>query len=296
MQNRLQSYFIGVAWFILSLICSAANDVISKYMGVRLHSYEITFLRFVFCIITLIPFIGYYGIATLKTSSPMIHVARGTILFVCIAGWIHGLTLVPVTTATVVTFTMPIFVLILGAIFLKERVIWQRWIVVVTACIGLAVTLKPNTSDFNPETLIFIGTAIGFAILDIINKKFVIQESMISMLFYSAIITALFALPFAIKHWIAPNLYELCLLFALGASANLLLFFMLKAFEYADATAVAPYRYFELVVSATMAYIVFQEVPDSSTIWGAIIVIPSTLFILYSEKKQLTKRQDHEKA
>ncbi len=290
MDTRLRSYFIGVAWFVLSLVSSSINDVISKYAGMRLHSYEITFFRFMFGTLTLMPFIMYYGTSTLKTGRPIIHFFRGFLLFLAIAGWTYGLTLAPVTTATVVSFTVPIFVLVLGVFFLSENIIWQRWVVTLVAFCGLVITLAPNADDFNPEVLIFVAAAISFAILDIINKKFVIKESMISMLFYSAIVTALLALPFALQHWVKPTMEELILLLVLGASANLILFFLLKAFAIADVTALAPYRYFELVVSAVIAYIVFNEIPTEATMWGALIIIPSTLFIIYSEKKELRKK------
>ena len=117
---------------------------------------------------------------------------------------------------------------------------------------------------------------------------------MISMLFYSAMITTILAFPFAMYNWIMPNIEELILLFVLGMSANLILFFILKAFSYADATAVMPYRYLELIMSAGIAYIVFSEIPSTSTIYGALIIIPSTLFIIYSEKKEFN-RQDKER-
>ena len=57
----------------------------------------------------------------------------------------------------------------------------------------------------------------------------------------------------------------------------------------ADATALAPYRYIELVVSAIIAYIVFREVPSETTLIGSLVVIPSTLFIIYSEKQEMSK-------
>ena len=291
MDTRLRSYFIGVSWFVLSLVSSSINDVISKYTGMRLHSYEITFFRFMFGTMTLLPFVMYYGLATLKTSRPMVHFFRGLLLFLGMAGWTYGLTIAPVTTGTVITFTIPIFVLVLGVFFLSENIIWQRWVVTIVAFCGLIITLNPSASDFNPEVLVFVGAAVLFAILDIMNKKFVIKETMISMLFYSAMVTAILACPFALQHWITPTLEELILLFVLGASANLILFFLLKAFSHADATALAPYRYFELVVSATIAYIVFHEIPKEATILGSLVVIPSTLFIIYSEKKELEKKQ-----
>ena len=289
MDPRLRSYFIGVSWFILSLVSSSINDVISKYAGLRLDVYQITFFRFAFGTLTLLPFIIYYGKSTLKTSRPIIHVARGVLLFLGISGWTYGLTLVQVTTATVVSFTIPIFVLIFGVFFLNESVIWQRWAVTFIAFSGLVINLSPDADSFNPEVLIFILSAVMFAILDIINKKFVIQESMISMIFYSATVTALLALPFALNNWVTPTLDELVLLFILGGSANLILFFLLKAFATTDITALAPYRYFELVVSAIIAYIVFNEIPVEATLFGALIIIPATLFIIYSEKKELTK-------
>ncbi|GAB4163309.1 MAG: S-adenosylmethionine uptake transporter [Rickettsiaceae bacterium] len=292
MDIKLRSYFIGVSWFILSLVSSSINDVISKYAGMRLHSYEITFFRFMFGTITLIPFVMYYGTSTLKTARPVIHFFRGLLLFLGIAGWTYGLSIAPVTTATVVSFTIPIFVLVLGVFFLSEHIIWQRWVVTIVAFLGLVITLNPNASDFNPEVLVFVAAAVAFAVLDIINKKFVIKETMISMLFYSAIITAVLAFPFALQNWIQPTAMELALLFVLGASANLILFFLLKAFALADATALAPYRYFELIVSAIIAYIVFEELPTKATILGSLVVIPSTLFIIYSEKKQLSKKAD----
>ncbi|NRB11014.1 MAG: DMT family transporter [Rickettsiaceae bacterium] len=289
METRLKAYFIGILWFILSLVSSSVNDIIQKY--VSLPAYEITFFRFFFGTITLIPFIMYYGIGTLKTSRPTIHFIRGLLLFLAISGWIYGLHIAQVTTATVVSFATPIFVLVLGVFFLSENIIWQRWAVTFIAFGGIFITLNPLAEQFNPEILVLVFATFAFAVLDIINKRFVIQESMISMLFYSAIVTAVLAFPFALMNWSTPTTLELMLLFILGASANLILFFILKAFSIIDATACAPYRYLELLFSAIIAYIVFGEIPKESTIWGALIVIPSTLFIIYSEKRAIDKQK-----
>ncbi|MFV9889704.1 DMT family transporter, partial [Rickettsia conorii] len=185
-----------------------------------------------------------------------------------------------------------LFTLILAVFFLNENIIWPRWVVTVVGFIGLVVTLKPHAEDFNPEILYFVLAAISFAMLDIINKKFVIKESMISMLFYSAIVTAIVSLPVASQYWLTPSSFELALLFVLGSSGSLILFFLLKAFSMVDATATAPYRYLELVISAIAAYFIFNEFPDKSTLYGAVIIIPTTLFIIYSEKKAMNRKHE----
>jgi len=289
--NKSRIYFIGIGWFILSLVSSVLNDVISKYTGARLHPFEIAFFRFSFGAASLIPFILYYGTHMLKSSNPFVHVTRGTMLFFGMTAWTYGVTVAPITTATVVSFSVSLFVLVLALFFLNEKIIWQRWVATVIGFIGIAVTLRPHAEDFNPEVMIFVLAAIAFAALDIINKKFVVKESMISMLFYSAIITALLSIAPAIYYWQTPTTHELALLLLLGMNSNLILFLILKAFALVDATAVAPYRYLELIMSALFGYFIFGDTPASSTLWGAAIVIPATLFIVYSENKAIKRRE-----
>lgn len=279
------SYVLGIVWFILSLFASAVNDVISKYLGTRLSIYEITMFRFLFSIFSLLPFLFYQGVNNLLTKQPVVHFFRGLLLFVSTVGWTYGLTITQVSTATVVSFSIPVFTLILSQIFLKEQIFWQRWFSTICVFLGLSITLQVHTESFDSKILVFIFVAVLFATQDIINKKIVFKESTLCMLFYSSAITFIFALPISIINWIMPNFYELFLLFLLGINANVILFFLLKAFSQVDITALAPYRYVELLISSTIAYIVFYEIPTKYVILGSLIVIPSTLFIFYSENR-----------
>ncbi|WP_077190375.1 DMT family transporter [Wolbachia pipientis] len=289
MDYRLRAYLFGVIWFILSLLSSVANDTISKYLSLHLQSFEIIFFRFLFTTITLVPFMFYYGIETFKTSQISTQITRGGLLFCGMTLWTYGLTVFPIVTATIISFSIPLFVILLAIPLLNENIIWQRWIVTVIGFVGIAITTKAHSEDFNPKILIFIVSALIFAILDILNKKLVIKESVISMLFYSALTTTIFSTPPLLFYWHMPSLLELVLLLILGISSNLILFFMLKAFTLTDATALAPYRYTELIISAIVTYVIFNELPDKSALYGTLILIPSTLFIAYSEGKAIKK-------
>lgn len=289
--SKSKIYFIGIGCFILSLVSSVLNDVISKYTGTRLHPFEVAFFRFGFGAISLIPFIFYYGANMLRSLNPFVHVMRGVMLFFGMTAWTYGVTVAPITTATVVSFSVSLFVLVLAVFFLNEKIIWQRWVVTIVGFVGITITLRPHAEDFNPEVLIFVLASLSFAALDIINKKFVVKESMISMLFYSATITAFLSIAPAIRYWQTPTLHELFLLLILGINSNLILFLILKAFALVDATAVAPYRYLELIMSALCGYFVFNDIPAASTLYGAAIVIPATLFIVYSENKVIREKE-----
>ncbi|WP_375315857.1 DMT family transporter [Wolbachia endosymbiont (group A) of Colletes cunicularius] len=289
MDYRLRAYLFGVIWFILSLFSSVANDTISKYLSLHLQSFEIIFFRFLFTTITLVPFMFYYGIEAFKTSQISIQITRGALLFCGMVLWTYGLSIFPIVTATIISFSIPLFVILLAIHLLNENIIWQRWIVTIIGFVGIVITTKAHSEDFNPQILIFIVSALIFAILDILNKKLVIKESVISMLFYSALTTTIFSTPPLLFYWHMPSLLELILLLILGINSNLILLFMLKAFTLTDATALAPYRYIELIISAIVTCVIFNELPDKSALYGTLILIPSTLFIVYSEGKAIKK-------
>ena len=289
--NNIKIYAIGIGWFTLSLVSSAINDIIAKYTGTNLGAMQVTFLRCFFSFVTLIPFILYYGIDTIKTRHPFVQISRGILFFLGIGSWIFGLGVVPVSTATALSFSVPLFVLVFAYFFLDEKIIWQRWVATIIGFIGIMLTLHVHETDFNYQSLILVFAAIAFASLDIINKKFVLKESMLCMLFYSAMVTTLLSLAPALSDWNQPSTNQLLLLFLLGCSSNLILFFLLKAFSLVDATAVAPYRYFELAISCAGAYLVFGEIPNISTLYGVAILIPTTLFIAWSETKKKSNKK-----
>jgi S-adenosylmethionine uptake transporter len=135
----------------------------------------------------------------------------------------------------------------------------------------------------NNGTWYLMFAALLFALSDIVNKKYVSQESNLSMLFYIALGTAVFAFLPAHFGWVSPTPHEYLLLFFLGAGGNLILFFLLKAFSATDVSALAPYRYTELFFAGFFGYLFYQEVPTFWTFVGTGIIIASTASIAYYE-------------
>ena len=106
---QARNFYIGVLWFLGSLMLSIFNDTITKYMGMRLHPFEVAFFRFLFSVLTLLPFVLHQGIGSLKSNNLHIHLARGGLLFFGLAGWSYALTKTYMGIATVISFTIPFF-------------------------------------------------------------------------------------------------------------------------------------------------------------------------------------------
>ena len=291
MNKSYNQYIIGIVWFLCSIIMSITLDTITKYTCSKLHDAQISFFRCFFSAVALLPVIIVQGLHSIKTCHVLIHIIRGFLLFVAITLWTYALGKnIAIPTATVISFTIPIFVLILAIFFLDEKIPSYRWIATIIGFIGIVVIVNPWGQSLSLEVLFLILAATSFSILDIINKKYIIKETILSMLFYSAIVTTILSLPRAIVYWQAPELQDILLLLLSGICANLILFFLLKAFTLVDATAVAPYRYLELLFSTVVSYLLFNQIPETSTWYGACFIIPATLFITCSEMKKVQKK------
>ncbi len=280
-------YFIGISWFILSLFISSMNDIIGKYVSASISPLETAFFRFLFGTLSLVPFILYGGLKSIKTLRPNLHFIRGLFLAIAIFLWIKGLSTSQVTTATIISFTIPIFILILAPIFLGEKVSLKLWVVTIISLIGIIITLNPSNFNFNTDSLLFVVATVLFASLDIINKKYVIKESMLSMLFYSSLVTTILGLfPVVInwRVWQMPKATDLFYLMILGAGSNAILYCLLKAFRLVKASSVAPFRYLELLFSLGLGYIVFNDLPGYTTYIGALLIIPCSLYIVLQQK------------
>lgn len=288
-----KGYFQGVFWIILVSLTSSLNDVLMRLAGNRLPSMEVAFFRFLFATLTLLPLMIYQGKKAFATGRPLWHAGRAILGFGAVAFWCAGVSREPLAVASTMALTVPLFVLPMAVLFLKEHVGLQRTLATLAGFGGIWIIINGNHGeDFFMQilrmengSLFLIAAAILFALSDILNKKLVSKESDMTLLFYFALGTSLCgALP-AYMVWVEPAAVELFWLLCLGLGGNLILFFLLKAFAATDVSALAPYRYVELLFAGAFGWAIFQEMPTSATLLGAAVIIPSTFLIAYYESR-----------
>jgi len=290
-----KGYLQGIFWMTVVCFISNSNDILIKHLGSRLSGAEVAFFRFFFSTLVLLPFMAAQGKGSFITRYPGAQCARALLLMLAMAPWCYGVAALPLTLATTLSFTVPFFVLPLAKIFLKEHVGWQRWFATLFGFLGIVVALHPTGESFNPMALALVVSAVMFATLDIINKKLLTEdETLLSMLFYSALGTAVLGFVPALLTWQTPTLQELFFLLLLGGGGSLILFCLLKAYAATEVSALQPFKYVELILSGIFGFVIFQEFPTMSTVLGAAIIIPSTLYITVYETRQQKKRMERE--
>ncbi len=286
---KIHNYARGVSWAMLSYVVSNFNDILMKFLGSHLSSLEVSFFRFFFGVLVLLPLMLRSGHTSFKTSRLNLHLIRALLGFGAISLWCYAAAEVPITLITTVSFTVPLFVLPFSIFFLREKVRRSHWIATFIGFLGIVIATQPQTDGSLFIFCALILSASMFALLDIIAKRMVAYESMLAMLFYFSLGCSIVSFIPALYVWKTPTLFELGLLLLLGIGANLIQYCLLKAFSAIEVSALAPYRYSELLISGFLGWLIFAEVPTISTILGACIIIPSSLYVIYSEVKYYKK-------
>ena len=266
-------------------VVSSSNDVIMRYTGGRLHWIEVSFFRYLFSTLIILPFMLKSPVL-FKTTQLNNHILRALVGAIALTACCYSVNIMPLYENTTIMFTQPVFFLVMAFFILKEPVDWRRWLCTLGGFAGLLLILKPGSDAFQWAALVPTTAAILFAYSDVINKTMVKRENTFTLLFYFAFGTTLFAFIPLLYVWEMPTVQELGLLALLGLGANLIQVCIFKAFSATDASGLAPFRYVELITGGLLGYIFFNQIPEMHVLYGAAIIVISTFILTVFERNK----------
>lgn len=283
-------YKQGVFWTLMITVVSATNDVLMKTLGERLHVTEISFFRFFFSLISVLPIIFMKsGVALFKTEQLSLHMWRGIIGAAAIALCCYSVNNMPLSENTTIMFTTQLFFLPLAYFFLKEKVDAARWIATLIGFVGILIIMQPGTDTFQVVAFAPMGSALCFAIISILAKKMIKDEHSLTLLFYFGLVTSVVTFPVMLPYWQTPILSELGLLLMSGICANLIQVCIFRAFSSTDASSLQPIFYTEIGISTVFGFLFFGQIPTIYVAIGAALIIGSTFAISVIETRKEKK-------
>jgi drug/metabolite transporter (DMT)-like permease len=284
-QKRTQAgilFLLGAIGFI-TVVDSAA-----KYMTAELPPLELVwgyFLGIFICLVGLAASKGGALPRLLTTRRPMLHMGRTGLLVLSISLLFVALKYMSLADATAISFTSPLFITLLAIPILGERVDRARWLAVFAGLGGVLVIVRPGSGLASWISLLPLLGAVAFAGFQIVTRLLASTENTFATLFYTGaggLAWSTLSLPFI---WVTPEpLYWLAFLLqgALGVGAHLC---MIKAFELAEASLLAPFNYSKIIWAAGAGYLVFDDRPSLNTLAGATIIALAGLFVLLHERR-----------
>ncbi len=236
-------------------------------------------------LVMLIIFFPKHGLSLLKTAHPKIQIARSVLLLMATICYFTALGYVPLATAAIIGFTSPFIVTALSTPILGEQVGWRRWGAVVIGFIGALIVLRPGTGVLHPLAILVLGTAICYGLYQIYTRKISASDKAATTITWTALVGAALssiAIPF---FWQTPqNIQHVILLSTAGMVGGLGHYFVVKAFQFAQASLLAPMAYGQIVGATLLGVIIFGEFPDAWTWLGTSIIVGCGLYIGYRER------------
>lgn len=208
--------------------------------------------------------------------------ASGVISFLCFAA---AMTEIPMVDASLLQNTAPIFIPIIGLVWLKDVVEKRIWLGIVIGFIGIVLIIKPDSSVFKPGDLIGLASGVLLAISYVAMRIITRSDGFKTILFYFSLTAMVLSLPLGIIYWSNPPLEGW--LYSLGGGVLLVAYLNMQQYSYrhTEASKLSPFNYFVVIYVGLIDWWLFGHVPDLLTIIGiAIVSIGGIIAILHHEK------------
>ena len=277
------TYQKAAGLMVVGVLSMSVMDVMAKTVGTHVPVGQIVWLRFV----TQAVLIGFFLLnikqKPFESRHLKLHALRGlaTTLssFLFFLGVIH----LPLADATALIQLGPVAVTVGAVLFLGEKIGRRRLAGILVAFLGAIVIIRPDTSIMSSASLYPILGTLGFAFYALVTRFVRMDGPWVSLFlqgFFGAIFSSLFV-PFLWKPIPVAQLPALSILVLAGIIGHL---FMIKAFSSAPASIIAPFGYAGLLFATLFGVIIFKEVPDLMTMFGAMTIVSAGLYVWYRDK------------
>lgn len=287
---------LGFFYMFISVCAFSLMDVIVKWSDDYPVGQVLFFRGFcgIIPILFLIPKDRYFDFY--KTTRPVLHFKRCLAGLIALVSIFVALRNLPLATVVSISFAAPIFITIFSIFLLDEKVGLYRWMAVLVGFLGIIFITEPGFSALNVYYIYPIIFCLGLSYVAIAIRKLSSTEpAWLISFFFSFSIMLLSFLSFY-QGWILPSLLDLFLLSMVGILGGLANLWLSQSYKFSEVSLVSPLKYLGLVFAIIFGYFIWNEVPTSKTLLGALLVIVSSIIIfrreMYLKKKLSVSRHE----
>lgn len=299
MQNKT---LLGVVYLCLGVLVFSTQDAIVKAVS---GSYALTQVVSIRCIVSVpILFAMVWweaGPRALLSRNFRPLVSRSAVMLLAYTTYYMAFPALKLADAVALYFTVPLFMLAMAAPLLGETIGWRRITAVGVGFAGVMVMLRPGAGLFEPAAFLSLFSAATYALSMLMARKLGGDEKASVMAFYQngvylagALVLAFVlnltgiesashpSLNFLVRPWTMPTARDFLLIASCGVIAAFGIVLLTQAYRIAKASVVASFEYTGLLWAPLWGYLFFNEVPDSATFYGALLILAGGLFALSS--------------
>ncbi|MCR9124637.1 MAG: DMT family transporter [Rhodobacteraceae bacterium] len=278
---------LGIALMIATTIVFALQDGISRHLAGEYNVLMVVMIRYWFFAAFVIAIAGRKagGVrAAARTTQPVVQILRGVLLASEICVMVLAFTMLGLIESHAVFTSYPLLVAALSGPILGEKVGWRRWSAIGVGFVGVLIILQPGATVFDPAALVPLMAALMFAVYGLMTRYAGRRDTTATSFFWTGTVGAVMMTAIGIWFWepmSGPDWGWMATLCVTGALGHWLL---IRCYEVAEASAVQPFAYFQLVFASTLGILVFGETIRANVAFGAALIVAAGLFTLWRER------------
>jgi drug/metabolite transporter (DMT)-like permease len=277
----------GICLMIATSVVFAAQDGISRHLASNYSVMMVVMIRFwIFAIFVIaVAALGAGGLrAAAQSRMPWVQLIRGLVLVAEICVMVLGFVKLGLIEAHAVFACYPLLVAALSGPILGEKVGWRRWTAILVGFAGVLVILQPGSGVLSVWSLVPLLSALMFAIYGLLTRYVARTDPASVSFFWTGVVGAVAMTPFGLSSWTWMTPGDWLWMAMLCGTAILAHWLLIKAYAVAEASAIQPFAYLQLVFAAGIGLFVFGEALRLNVVLGAAIVVAAGIFTLWRQR------------
>ncbi len=276
---------LGAVLTCVAMLLFACMDAMSKFLVQDYPVAETLWVRFIiftgFALLIARPF----GIRRmLRSARPWLQTGRALLALVESATFVLAFNYLPLADTHAVAATSPLLVVALSVVLLGEHAGARRWVAVGLGFAGVLLIVRPGFQTLTWPLLLPLAGAFLWALYQVLVRLVARDDRPETTLLWSAWVGLAAVTLLVPWHWRTPDTLAWVLMICIGILGSLAHFALIKALDFAEASAVQPYGYTLLVWAAVLGVLVFGNVPGPWTIVGAAVVVAGGLYAWWQDR------------
>lgn len=267
----------GIAYIVCALAVLIVLDTCSKFAVQRIPVTFAAWSRYVGHMVLVFAF-AYPRVrkSLWKTQSLKVQILRGLMLATMSIFYFAAVKTLPLAHATALLFLTPILITVWAKLFLGETVSRGGWLAVLVGFLGVVIICRPSGGLDSQGVVFALCAALANSFYQTLTRRAATGDAPETQLFYTGLVGAI-ALSASMPAWWSPLPADIStaqwiafgLLGVFGAAGH---FLLIKAYQAASASTLAPWMYMQMLLALALGWLVFGDKPDLIAILGMILI------------------------
>lgn len=283
----VQNTTLGIWLMIATTVVFAVQDGISRHLASEYNVFMVVMIRFWFFAAFVMALAarekGGIREAT-RTRFPKLQVLRGVLLVTEVCVMVLAFVKLGLVESHAVFTCYPLLIAALSGPILGEKVGWRRWAAIMIGFVGVLIILQPGYAVFSPWALVPLLSALLFAVYGLLTRYVARGDSASVSFFWTGTVGAVAMTLVGVWYWEPMTGPDWGWMAALCCTAIVGHWLLIKAFAVAEASAIQPFAYLQLVWASGLGLFLFGEELRTNVAIGAGLVVAAGLFTLWRQR------------